>query len=63
VRRRAASDLSLRTTPASTVSVSFVFITRILIGEHVFVKAMERGTGSEKETKRLRGGVRRSKSG
>lgn len=38
VRRRAASDLSLRTAPASTVSVSFVFITRILIGEHVCVK-------------------------
>jgi hypothetical protein len=38
VWRRAASDLSLRTALASTVSVSFLFIARIISAKHVLVK-------------------------
>lgn len=38
VRRRSASDLSLRTALASTVRVSFLFIARIIAVIHVLVK-------------------------
>jgi hypothetical protein len=51
VRRRAASDLSLRTAAASTVSVSLVFITRILSKLHVLVKRAGSGKRASRKAK------------